>query len=280
MKAELQGRDGSGEVIESTGRQKEGWLEPEVGMVITERQLTIRLIRYTCKKSRAGQNRETAYSASSTTPLISSRDCTHLLFALGLHRTKQSIDHSRSLPIICNPTQGRLPEVKWAERVDKVYLTVLLPDAKNPKVNLDPDGKFTFSATAGTENHLYELKLDLHEKVNVEESKINLGLRNILCVIEKAEEGWWKKLLRGDGKAPHYVKVDWDKWADEDGDDAPADLDLEGMDFSGFGGGNMGEEELEDTDDEDEEVEKPTEQHAETAEGEPMDAKTEDALGT
>lgn len=28
----------------------------------------------------------------------------------------------------------------------------------------------------------------------------------------------WNRLLRGDGKAPHYVKVDWDKWADEDED--------------------------------------------------------------
>lgn len=37
-------------------------------------------------------------------------------------------------------------------------------------------------------------------------------------MVEKAEKVWWKKLLRGDGKAPHYIKVDWDKWADEDED--------------------------------------------------------------
>lgn len=36
--------------------------------------------------------------------------------------------------------------------------------------------------------------------------------------MEKAEKVWWKKLLRGDGKTPHYVKVDWDKWVDEDED--------------------------------------------------------------
>lgn len=58
--------------------------------------------------------------------------------------------------------------MKWAEREDKVFLTVLLPDAKNPKVNLDPEGVFSFSATAGAENHDYELKLQLHDKVNVE----------------------------------------------------------------------------------------------------------------
>lgn len=63
---------------------------------------------------------------------------------------------------------SRHPEVKWAEREDKVFLTVLLPDAKNPKVNLDPEGVFSFSGTAGAENHHYELKLQLHDKVNVE----------------------------------------------------------------------------------------------------------------
>lgn len=34
--------------------------------------------------------------------------------------------------------------------------------------------------------------------------------------MQKAESGWWKRLLRGEGKAPHYVKIDWDKWVDED----------------------------------------------------------------
>lgn len=52
----------------------------------------------------------------------------------------------------------------------------------------------------------------------VQESKVNIGVRNIFCVLEKAEKNWWKKLLRGDGKTPHYIKVDWDKWVDEDED--------------------------------------------------------------
>ncbi|KAI5680435.1 hypothetical protein M9H77_01662 [Catharanthus roseus] len=137
---------------------------------------------------------------------------------------------------------SRHPEVKWAEREDKVFLTVMLPDAKNPKVNLEPNGDFTFSATAGPENHPYELKLNLHDAVNVEESKINIGVRNIFCVLEKDEKKWWKKLLRGDEKTPHYVKVDWDKWVDEDDDPAtgPADFDMGGMDFSKFGDMGMG----------------------------------------
>ncbi|XP_011621931.1 uncharacterized protein Os08g0359500 isoform X2 [Amborella trichopoda] len=138
---------------------------------------------------------------------------------------------------------SRHPEVKWAQRLDKVYITVSLPDAKNVKTNLDPEGIFTFSANAGTDGNPYELKLDLFGKVNAEESKINVGVRNIFCIVEKAEEGWWKKLLRGDEKTPHYLKVDWDKWVDEDEDDTAVapDMDFGGMDFSKFGGmGGMG----------------------------------------
>ncbi|XP_059294987.1 uncharacterized protein Os08g0359500 isoform X1 [Lycium ferocissimum] len=130
------------------------------------------------------------------------------------------------------------PEVKWAQRPDVVYLTVMLPDAKDPKVDLQPEGVFNFSATGGAGDRLYELKLELQDKVNVEESKISTGTRSIFCVLQKAEPKWWNKLLRGDGKAPHYVKVDWDKWVDEDDepDAGPGDMDMNGMDFSKFGG--------------------------------------------
>ncbi|EOX95053.1 HSP20-like chaperones superfamily protein isoform 4 [Theobroma cacao] len=149
---------------------------------------------------------------------------------------------------------SRHPEVKWAQRSDKVFITVLLPDSKNAKVNLEPEGVFTFSANAGADNNLYELKLELHDKVNVEESKINIGVRSIFCILEKAEKVWWNKLLRGDGKTPHYVKVDWDKWVDEDEENGIGDLDLGGMDFSNFGNmGGMGDGGMGDFEDSDDE---------------------------
>ncbi|TKY52530.1 cytosolic prostaglandin-E synthase [Spatholobus suberectus] len=158
---------------------------------------------------------------------------------------------------------SRHPEVKWAQRLDKVYVTVQLPDSKNAKVDLTPDGIFTFSANAGAQDHLYELKLELFEKVNVEESKINVGVRGIFCVVHKAQQGWWKRLLNAEGKPPHYVKVDWNKWVDEIEDEGFAgDLDLGGMDFSKFGG--MGDDamgdDFDDSDDEGQEVSKPAKQ--------------------
>ncbi|KAL2954007.1 hypothetical protein AAZX31_19G197300 [Glycine max] len=192
---------------------------------------------------------------------------------------------------------SRHPEVKWAQRLDKVYITVQLADSKNAKVDLTPDGIFTFSGSAGAEDHQYELKLELFDKVNVEESKINVGVRSIFCVVQKAEDGWWKRLLRGEGKPPHYVKVDWDKWVDEDEDDG--EVDLGGMDFSKFGGmgadamgamggmgagamggmdfskfGGMGDamDDIDESDDEEQEVSKPLEQDAGEASTEKKEA--------
>ncbi|XP_039051617.1 uncharacterized protein OsI_027940-like isoform X4 [Hibiscus syriacus] len=161
---------------------------------------------------------------------------------------------------------SRHPEVKWAQRADKVFITVMLSDSKDAKVNLEPEGVFSFSGTAG--NNQYELKLELFDKVVVEESKINIGVRSIFCILEKDEKVWWKKLLRGDGKVPHYVKVDWDKWVDEDEDKGAGDLDLGGMDFSNLGGmgGMGGMDEFEDSDDEGQEATKPEEHDAGTSE--------------
>jgi hypothetical protein len=68
----------------------------------------------------------------------------------------------------CTLWCSRHPEVKWAQRVDKVYITVQLADSKNSKVDLTPEGDFTFSGSAGAGDNQYELKLELFDKVNVE----------------------------------------------------------------------------------------------------------------
>ncbi|CAI9278791.1 unnamed protein product [Lactuca saligna] len=71
--------------------------------------------------------------------------------------------------------QCRHPEIKWAQREDKFYITVLLADTKDEKVNLAPEGVFTLSASAG--QHEYDLKLELFDKVNVEAWRVPKVLR-------------------------------------------------------------------------------------------------------
>lgn len=71
----------------------------------------------------------------------------------------------------------------WAQRSDKVFLTVELPDAKDPKVKLEPEGKLTFSATAGADNQKYELDLQLFDKIDVEVCWKSVSFWRLLFVL-------------------------------------------------------------------------------------------------
>ncbi|KAH7656295.1 cytosolic prostaglandin-E synthase protein [Dioscorea alata] len=128
---------------------------------------------------------------------------------------------------------SRHPLTKWAQRSDKVYITIELPDAKDVKLSLQPNGQFHFSATTGAENIPYEIDFELYDKVNVEESKAAVGLRNICYLVKKAESKWWSRLLKKEGRPPAFLKVDWDKWIDEDEEHGNKfDDEFGGMDFS------------------------------------------------
>ena len=59
------------------------------------------------------------------------------------------------------------PPVLWAQRADKLYLTIDLQDAKNPKIDVTNDedgGKISFSGVghshaSGQEDHDYSLEV-------------------------------------------------------------------------------------------------------------------------
>ncbi|MCI02397.1 hypothetical protein A2U01_0023429, partial [Trifolium medium] len=109
----------------------------------------------------------------------------------------------------------RHPEVLWAQRSDKVYLTVSLPDAKDVSVKCEPHGLFTFSASK-VQHESYNFSLELYGSIAPEGCKTKTSSRNILCSIQKGQRGWWKRLLKSEEKPAPYLKVDWNKWCDED----------------------------------------------------------------
>ncbi|GJS47274.1 HSP20-like chaperone [Tanacetum coccineum] len=63
--------------------------------------------------------------------------------------------------------ESRHPTLKWAQRADVILITIDLPDAKDVKLKLEPEGKFYFSATAGTDNIPYEIDVNLHDKIDI-----------------------------------------------------------------------------------------------------------------
>ncbi|XP_040998128.1 co-chaperone protein p23-2 [Juglans microcarpa x Juglans regia] len=116
----------------------------------------------------------------------------------------------------------RSPEVLWAQRSDKVYLTIALPDAKEVSVNCEPQGLFSFSAK-GLQGELFVFSLELYGPIMPEVCKTQVGLRNILCSIQKEQKGWWERLLKSEEKPAPYLKVDWNKWCDEDEEGSTSD---------------------------------------------------------
>ncbi|CAM8884853.1 unnamed protein product [Rhodiola kirilowii] len=141
----------------------------------------------------------------------------------------------------------RPPEVLWAQRSDKVYLTVALPDAKDVAVTCEPEGNFSFSSKSA-HGESVGFSFDLFGKLflirlrtvlllpllvvhrlspeSVVDCKTKVVSRNIICSVQKAEEGWWSRLLKSEGKPAPYIKVDWNKWRDEDDSDSSgSDMD-------------------------------------------------------
>lgn len=60
------------------------------------------------------------------------------------------------------------------------------------------------------------VKYQFSEFLRFQESKASVGLRNICYLVKKAEKKWWSRLQKQEGRPPVFLKVDWDKWVDED----------------------------------------------------------------
>lgn len=145
-----------------------------------------------------------------------------------------------------NATQAIPPPIMWAQRNDKVYLTINVEDVQNPVIKLE-ETKLFFQGKGGTENKHYELTIEFFKEINPSESKYAVWPRNIPVVVVKKEDGpYWPRLLK-ENKKQHWLKTDFEKWRDEDDSDAegPDDSQLEDMmsklgNFNAGGAGGMG----------------------------------------
>ncbi|KAL4584471.1 hypothetical protein LXL04_009073 [Taraxacum kok-saghyz] len=82
-----------------------------------------------------------------------------------------------------------------------------LPNTKNVKLKLEPEGKFYFSATVGSENLPYEIDINFHDKVKA--SKASVGPRTIVYLIKKEESKWWNRLLKEEERLQSGADMDF-----------------------------------------------------------------------
>ncbi|KAL7079754.1 hypothetical protein ACQ4LE_001815 [Meloidogyne hapla] len=128
-------------------------------------------------------------------------------------------------------TSIKHPSILWAQRADQVFLTIEDGDLKINELLCEGE-KFKIKGEKGGEK--YEADLDLYGKLKgAERKKIDTN-RRLELVIPKEKAEWWPRLLKASGKVP-WIKVDFNKWKDED---EVSDYEDEGitapMDFSKF----------------------------------------------
>jgi len=161
------------------------------------------------------------------------------------------------------PMQGTLtPPVLWAQRNDRLLLTIDLPDIKDPNITVTATA---LSFEGSSHGKLYKLNLEFLHEIKSEESKWGVLPRNAQFNLIKKEPGSWERLLQQAGKY-WFLKADWNRWIDEDDEDeggaaASKDFDMSELNMGGdmgmggmgdmgdFGGGD--DDEGEDNDDDD-----------------------------
>merc|ERR1711981_1309276 len=125
------------------------------------------------------------------------------------------------------------PMVMWAQRPNLIFLTLCLEDCKDPVIKVEPN-KLYFKGIGGPEKKVHELSIDFFGEVDPEKSKFAVRDRVIEFALERKESGpYWKRLVKQEQKQ-HWLKIDFNKWKDEDESD----------DEAGGGGGGQDLEEM------------------------------------
>ena len=154
----------------------------------------------------------------------------------------------RKKPIIILLEQNMTstPTLLWSQTPESVDITIRLPNIEEETVSCE-NNKFLFSCSSQSKNYRIEFDLDK----SVEKVSYDKYDNRIAIVLEKAEYEKWEFLTKVRGIYKNNIKIDWDKWEDEDSEgeekpEAPSS-GFGGMDMDSMrqmmGGMNMGGEE-------------------------------------
>jgi hypothetical protein len=147
------------------------------------------------------------------------------------------------------------PTVLWAQRQNRLFLTLEVPDVKNDELNITESGLSFFGESA--EKH-YKLSFNFFAPVDESSKKIVKTGQHVCIDLEKKETKWWDRLLKESGKNA-WLKTDFSKWVDEDEeeeDDEQAEgamgmdpyAQMQGMNFGMPGMEGMGMDQLQNFD--------------------------------
>ena len=123
----------------------------------------------------------------------------------------------------------QFPILKWAQRKDKLFITICVVHSKKPIVDLTDGKRIKYQGTDGSVNYTFDI--ELYDEIVKEESKYTLDSRNIFLNLKKKTSGpYWPRLLK-DEKKYHWIEVDWMYYAEEDEEDEATQPMKPGQDF-------------------------------------------------
>jgi len=145
--------------------------------------------------------------------------------------------------------------IKWAQRSDSVYLTIVLQDVTEETITLS-DAALEFKGKSGGKD--YGFSIEFFKSIDSKGSTYKVLPRSIQMNIMKAtpkegegeeeeeEEEFWPRLLKDKALEKNQVKLDWDRYVDEDEEEEAGGMDMSNLEggkgfggMPGMGGGGM-----------------------------------------
>lgn len=138
--------------------------------------------------------------------------------------------------------------IKWAQRSDSLYITIALQDVKDETINLS-DTSLIFNGKSGGKE--YAVNIEFFKPVDAKGSTYNVLPRSVQMVVMKGkpsdgedeDEEFWPRLLKDKVLEKNQVKLDWDRYVDEDEEAEAGGFDTSALEGGqGMGGmpGGMG----------------------------------------
>lgn len=114
--------------------------------------------------------------------------------------------------IIANP-----PSVSWAQGDGHVFLTFNV-QCEKPDIQIEKNA-VSFKGVGMPEQKLYQVDIPLYAEIDPDKSSYVNKTRNIELKLVKGNEDdtFWPSLT-SDKKKRHWLKVDFDRWQDEEAD--------------------------------------------------------------
>lgn len=127
------------------------------------------------------------------------------------------------------------PQVKWAQRRDKLFITVDVVDPRDVQVEFSAKGvtiRGEGVTKVGTARGPFSAALNLNGEIEPAKCTYKTGGSYVqICAVKSATGPHWERLLMEPTRATKaWLTCDWNLWKDEDEEDA-----REKIDFGGYG---------------------------------------------